>query len=563
MSTTGIPKYAPLKQIPIVNRIWPSNRISKSPALVSVDLRDGNQALPNPMNPAQKLEYFNLLCRIGFKEIEVAFPSASQDDFDFTRSLIQENHIPADVWIMALTQCREHLINRTFEAFQGIRQGIIHAYIATSDLHIKHVFSLSRDETQKIAVSATKQIVERCNEMPDSDLRFEFSPEEFSDTVPEFGLAICTAVFEAWGKAAPDKPMILNLPMTVERRPPNEYADLIEWFCGNFKYRDAVKISLHCHNDQGMAAAAAELGLLAGADRVEGTLFGHGERTGNLDLITFASNIQSRGIDTGLDFTELPKIADTVERLTELRVHYRAPYAGDFAFTAFSGSHQDAIRKGLYSLEHAAEHFDVTWKVPYLHVDPADFGKRYENLIRINSQSGKGGAAWVLEHEFGIQIPKAMLPEIGVVIQKYAEERGRELSSAELREIFKSEFINPTGPYKLAAYLTNSLIENPSDVNGELLISVNGELKRFTACGNGPISAFEKCIKQLNLPEFTIEHYTEQAIGKGADATAVAFLPIKTHDKGVIWGVGMDSNIIQAAVHAIIAGLNRYMSKVV
>lgn len=555
------PKYKAAEPFEMPGRQWPARTLTVSPAWCSVDLRDGNQALPNPMDPDQKLEYFQMLCRIGFKEIEAGFPSASQDDFDFFRCLIEENHIPDDVFIMGLTQCRPHLIDRTFEAFKGVKKGIVHAYIATSELHMTKVFGTDQKGTLKSAVEATRRIRELADTMPESDIRYEFSPEEFTDTDLPFCLEMCKAVYDAWGKATPEKPMILNLPATVERRPPNHYADMIEWFIANFPHRDSVKISLHAHNDQGMAVAATELALLAGGDRVEGTLFGHGERTGNVDLVTVANNLFSRGIDTGLDFSRLGEIAVTVERLTGMPVYYRQPYAGEYAFTAFSGSHQDAINKGMHRLEEAAKAFGMRWKVPYLHVDPADLGRNFEKLIRINSQSGKGGIAWVLEQDYGIQIPKTMQPELREEVQVYSETVGREISSEEVHTIFREKFVSPAGPYELVGYWPRPDDKDPAFIHGEVRVRVNGSEKTAVADGNGPISAFVHAVSGIVGIDFSVDDYHEQAVGKGADAQAMAYVPLKLEGNGIVFGVGSDSNIDQAAVRAIIAGLNRIAGK--
>jgi 2-isopropylmalate synthase len=553
----SVPKYKVPEMIDLPDRQWPSKSIATSPQWCSVDLRDGNQALPDPMDPDQKLEYFKMLCDIGFKHIEVGFPSASQDDFDFFRKLIEENLIPDDVFIMGLTQCRPHLIERTFEAFKGCKQGIVHAYIAPSDLHMTQVFGMDQAQTIETAVSATKQIRALADAMPESDIRYEFSPEEFTDTDLQFGLDICEKVFEAWGKATPEKPVIMNLPATVERRPPNHYADMIEWFCRNFSNRDCITVSLHSHNDQGMAVAATELSIMAGADRVEGTLFGHGERTGNVDLVTCINNLYSRGIDTGMDFSDLAHVAESVERLTGMPIYYRQPYAGEYAFTAFSGSHQDAINKGIHKLEQAPERFGMGWKVPYLHIDPADVGRKFERLIRINSQSGKGGIAWVLEQDYGVEIPKAMQPELSKYVQDYSESVSREISSDEVHTVFQNEFVSPEGPYELVGYWPRPDDKDPTFIHGEVKVKVNGVEKIVEADGNGPISAFVNAIKGIVDIDFSVDDYHEQAIGKGADAQALAYVPLKLADDGVIFGVGADSNIDQAAVRAIVAGLNR------
>lgn len=553
----SVPKYRIPEMIDLPDRQWPAKSITRSPQWCSVDLRDGNQALPNPMDPEQKLEYFKMLCDIGFKHIEVGFPSASQDDFNFFRRLIEEDHIPDDVFIMGLTQCRPHLIDRTFEAFKGAKRGIVHAYIAPSELHMTQVFGLDRKATVETAVAATKQIRELADAIPETDIRYEFSPEEFTDTDLGFALEICEAVFAAWGKATPEKPLIMNLPATVERRPPNHYADMVEWFCRNFSKRDSITVSLHSHNDQGMAVAATELAIMAGADRVEGTLFGHGERTGNVDLVTCINNLYSRGIETGMDFSDLAHVAETVERLTGMPVYYRQPYAGSYAFTAFSGSHQDAINKGVHKLSEAPDRFGMGWKVPYLHVDPADLGRKFERLIRINSQSGKGGIAWVLEQDFGIEVPKAMQPDLSRYVQAYSESVGREISSDEVHTVFQNEFVSPAGPYELVGYWPRPDDADPTFIHGEVKVKLDGVEKTVVADGNGPISAFVNAIKTVGDVDFSVDDYHEQAIGKGADAQALAYVPLKLTGNGVIFGVGADSNIDQAAVHAIVAGLNR------
>ena len=552
-----VPKYGSPDSIDLPDRRWPSRTVTTSPIWCSVDLRDGNQALPNPLGPAEKLEYFQLLCKIGIKHIEVAFPSASKDDFDFTRSLIDGGHIGEDVFIMGLSQCREHLIDRTFEALRGMPRGIVHLYLATSKLHMKNVFGLSPSEALKMAVRSVTQARDLAEQMGNSDVRLEFSPEEFTDTDLPFALEVCQAVFEAWSRASKEKPLIMNLPATVERRPPNQYADMVEWFDRNFSPRESIVISLHSHNDQGMACAATELALTAGGQRVEGTLFGHGERTGNVDLVVLANNLRSRGVDIGLDFTDLPSIAHTVERLTGMKIYYRQPYAGEYAFTAFSGSHQDAIRKGMLKHSRSTEEFDVGWKVPYLHIDPADVGRKFERLIRINTQSGKGGVAWVLEQDYGLQPPKEMHGQIGQAVQEYSDKVGREVTGREVHQIFLDEFVSPPGPYELIGYWPHPDEKDPTHIHGRIKVNISGQRKEITTEGNGPISAFVAGLKELGASGFTIDDYEEQAIGKGADATAVAYVPLRLAVDGIVYGVGMDTNIDQAAVRAIVAGLNR------
>lgn len=553
----GVPKYAPSASIEVPGRQWPERHLVQAPAWCSVDLRDGNQALPNPMTAEQKLEFFELLCRVGFKQIEVGFGSASADDFNTFRRLIEEERVPDDVFIMSLVQCRAPLIERTFQSLEGAKHGIIHAYCATSDLHMRQVFGLDRAGMQKMVVDAVRLIRAGAEAGAPSDIRFEFSPEEFTDTDLEWALELCEAVFETWGRATPEKPLIFNLPATVERRPPNQYADMIEWFCDHFSRRNAIQVSLHAHNDQGMAVAATELGLMAGADRVEGTLFGHGERTGNVDLVTLANNLRSRGIETGLDFSALPEIMETVERLTGMPIYYRQPYAGKYAFTAFSGSHQDAIRKGMIKQKESAKLFGVGWKVPYLHVDPGDFGRQYESLVRINSQSGKGGAAYILEHDHGIEAPKAMHPEIGQAVQRLADEVRREIGSQEVLQVFEKEFVKPDGFYELIGYWPRPDDELPNQIHGQIRIRIRGEERTTQADGNGPISAFVQGMRQLGAPEFSVDDYHEQAVGKGAEAMAMAYVPLRLPDGRVFFGVGEDTNIDQAAVRAIVAALNR------
>jgi len=557
----SVPKYKIPEMIDLPDRQWPSKSLTASPQWCSVDLRDGNQALPDPLDTEQKLEYFKMLCDIGFKHIEVGFPSASQDDFGFFRKLIEGNLIPDDVFIMGLTQCRPHLIERTLEAFKGCKQGIVHAYIAPSELHMTQVFGLDRKATIEAVIASTRQIRELAEAMPESDIRYEFSPEEFTDTDLEFGLEVCEAVFKAWGKATPEKPLIMNLPATVERRPPNHYADMIEWFCRNFSQRDCITVSLHSHNDQGMAVAATELALMAGADRVEGTLFGHGERTGNVDLVICINNLYSRGIETGMDFSDLTHVAETVERLTGMPIYYRQPYAGEYTFTAFSGSHQDAINKGVHKLSEAPDRFGMGWKVPYLHIDPSDLGRKFERLIRINSQSGKGGIAWVLEQDFGINIPKAMQPELGKHVQAYSESVGREITGNEVHAVFQNEFVSPEGPCELVGYWPRPDDTDPTFIHGEVKVKLDGVEKSAEADGNGPVSAFVNAIRKIVEVDFSVDDYHEQAVGKGADAQAMAYVPLKLADNGVVFGVGVDSNIDQAAVRAIVAGLNRIAEK--
>ncbi|MBO4648587.1 MAG: 2-isopropylmalate synthase [Lentisphaeria bacterium] len=557
-------KYPQPASIPVKNREWLDHELKKSPTWCSVDLRDGNQALPMPMNPEKKFAYFQLLCQIGFKEIEVSFPSASQDDFEFVRELITGKKIPQDVRISVLTQAREPLIRRTVESLAGLDRGILHLYIATSELHEQIVFHKNHEETLKTAVEGTKSVIRYLKEAGlYGKISYEFSPEEFTDSDLDHVLDVCKAVKEAWGPCKKED-FILNLPQTVERRPPHHYADMIAWFIEHYPYMDETTISIHSHNDQGCAIASSEMAVMAGAERVEGTLFGHGERTGNVDLCAMSLNLESRNINTGLNFSDLPHIVKVVEQSTGIEVHERHPYAGQLAFTAFSGSHQDAIRKGLDSLDKARKIFGVEWKVPYLHIDPASVGRKYEKLIRINSQSGKGGVAYVLEHDYGIYPPKGMHPEIGAAIQAYADRKGDELNSSELLEIFNTTFVNIKGPFDLRKFARVSggdHDENLADsvIGVSLQLVFDGKAMDIRGSGNGPISATVHAIRdEANLYQFVLEDFSERTLGTNADANAIAFVGIRRKsDNRLFYGVGEHANIDQAAIAALFSALNR------
>ena len=553
------PKYRYPQPIPIENRQWPDRVISRAPIWASVDLRDGNQALPEPMNPEHKLEYFNMLLGIGFREIEVAFPSASQDDYNFVRMLIEKNLIPQNVRISVLTQARRHLIEKTVESLKGVHQAILHCYVPTSDLHGRFVFGDTREEVLQMAVNGTRMVREAIERAGMRDrIAYEFSPEEFTDSDLDFVVDLCCRVKEEWGAATPES-FILNLPATVERRPPNQYADMIELFCRKYPYLNETTISLHAHNDQGCAVAASELALLAGATRVEGTVFGHGERTGNLDISVLALNLESRGIKSNLDFSNMPEIVRIVERNSGIEVHPRHPYAGDLVFTAFSGSHQDAIRKGLEKREEIAAYFHQGWKIPYLHIDPADLGRQYEKLIRINSQSGKGGVVYVLEKEFGVYPPKSMHPEIGRVVQQIVDERGGEINSTELKKIFDENFVNVEGPYRMENYQRASV----GDRSGATFTwIVNGVRHELTGQGNGPLSAVVHALKNSGLvPFFKLEDFSERSLGKDADAHAIAFVGLRYSEDPeqhqLIYGAGEHANIDRAAIAALVSAMNR------
>jgi len=552
-------KYHTPAPVPITNRQWPSRVLTKAPVWTSVDLRDGNQALPIPMNPEKKLEYFKMLLKIGFKEIEVGFPSASQDDFDFVRELIEKNMIPDNVRISVLTQAREHLIQRTVESLKGVKSAILHCYVAASDLHGRFVFHQDHEGVEKMAVEGTLLIKRELEKAGLADrIGYEFSPEEFTDADLDFTIDLCKKVKEAYGPAKREN-FILNLPATVERRPPNQYADMIEYFCGKYPYMDETTVSLHAHNDQGCAVAATELALLAGATRVEGTIFGHGERTGNLDISILALNLYTRGIDIGLDFSDMPSIVRTVEDCSGIEVHPRHPYAGALAFTAFSGSHQDAIRKGMEQKKEISGYFRQGWKMPYLHIDPADLGREYEKLIRINSQSGKGGVVFVLEKEFGIYPPKTMHPEIGRAVQDYVDKTGGEIGSQELIRIFRDSFVNISGPYRYSDYLREILSDNGEEIAVSFHWHNEEESILLSGKGNGPISAVASALQNYpEIPRFALVDFSEKSMGSNGDAKALAFVGLKFD--GVphpIYGAGEHSNIDRAAINALVSALNR------
>lgn len=553
------PKYKYPEPVKIENRQWPDRVITKSPIWVSVDLRDGNQALPIPMGPDCKISYFKMLCDIGFKEIEVSFPSASQDDFDLVRRLIEEKLIPDDVRISVLTQARKHLIDRTVESLKGARRAVVHLYVATSDLHGRFVFNRNREQVKQMAIEGTRMVMDalKANGFGD-EIGYEFSPEEFTDTDADFALEVCQAVKETWGPCRKDD-FILNLPATVERRPPYQYADLIENFCRKYPYIDETTISLHAHNDQGCAVAATEMALLAGADRVEGTIFGHGERTGNLDISVLALNLQSRGIDTGLDFSRMPEIVSLVEEASGIDVHPRHPYAGSLVFTAFSGSHQDAIRKGMEEdvRSKSSDYFEQGWRVPYLHIDPADVGRQYEKLIRINSQSGKGGIAFILENEFNIFPPREMHPEIGKIIQKVADTHGGEISTDEIKNVFMENFVNVAGPFVVKKYSRSELDETGARIHTNLEVEVYGKNYQLEGEGNGPISSVVAALKKCpETPDFTLIDYSEKSHGAGAEASAIAFIGLKFGER-IVYAAGKHSNINRAAIGAVFSALNR------
>jgi 2-isopropylmalate synthase len=552
-------KYIPFPGVPITNRQWPSNVVTKAPVWCSVDLRDGNQALVEPMNLDEKLLMFNTLVNIGFKEIEVGFPSASETEYEIIRTLIEENYIPDDVTIQVLVQAREHLIRKTFEAIKGAKNVIFHFYNSTSTLQRKVVFKKDMDGIIDIAVNGAKLIAEMSKDVDSgTNLRYEYSPESFSGTEMDNAVKICSKVMEVF-KPTPDNKIILNLPTTVECSTPNGYADQIEYFCRHLENRESAVISLHPHNDRGTGVASAELGLLAGAERVEGTLFGNGERTGNVDIVTLALNMFTQAIDPKLNFSNIRKIRDIYEKVTKMKVSKRHPYAGDLVFTAFSGSHQDAINKGAAYMRDSGTEY---WEVPYLPIDPADVGREYEPVIRINSQSGKGGAAYIMQTEFGYNLPKAMHADFGAVVKAACDKAGTELKPQDVFELFKAEYIGVPGPYTLKSYrFTHEYGKTGGTVvTFKGAMSFNGASSKIAGSGNGPIDAFFKAIAGIGLDKYIFVSYNEQAISDGSDSLALSYIQLKTPDGSHVFGVDIDSDISVASIKAIMSAINRSLT---
>lgn len=548
-------KYIRRTGVKLEERRWPSNEITTPPVWCSVDLRDGNQALAIPMGVEEKLRLYNELLKVGFKEIEVGFPAASETEYAFIRKLIDEDLVPDGVTLQVLTQSREHLIRKTFEALKGCKSAIVHLYNSTSALQRKVTFKMSRPEIIEIARNGARLVREMADELEaqGSRIRMEYSPESFSDTELDFALEICEAVKEIW-KPTPENKIIINLPETVQYSPPNIYADQIEWMCRNISDRDCVEISLHTHNDRGTGVAATELGLMAGADRVEGTLFGNGERTGNLDIVTVALNMYADGIDPKLNLQDLPEIKSVYESCTGMRVPPRHPYAGDLVFTAFSGSHQDAIKKGMDMLAENGK-----WEVPYLLIDPRDIGCSYEAIIRINSQSGKGGVSYILNNDFGFDIPKAMMQQVGDFINSHADKLGKELSPNEIYDIFVAEFVGREAPVKLESYkIAYSDDDERKNVKISARLRVNGEENLVSASGNGPINALVNAFEQNGMKNFKVVDYRSHAIGKGSATNSAAYVCLEREsDKSLVWGVGVDANIEFAGLKAFISAYNR------
>ncbi|WP_256868510.1 2-isopropylmalate synthase [Candidatus Entotheonella palauensis] len=539
--------YAP----PLADRTWPDKTITEAPLWCSVDLRDGNQALIDPMDVPRKKQMFEALVEMGFKEIEVGFPSASAPDFDFCRLLIEEELIPDDVWVQVLTQSRSELISRSFEALTGCERAIMHLYNPTSTLQRRVVYGLDRAGIINLAVTGTRQCRELREAMSGTDVRFEYSPESFTGTEIDLAIEICERVAEEWG-ATPEDPIILNLPATVEMSTPNLYGDLIEYFHRNIRNRDAVILSLHPHNDRGCGVAAAEFGMMAGADRVEGTLFGNGERTGNVDIITLAMNLFSQGVDPELDISHIDHLRRVAEYCNQLPVHPRHPYGGDLVYTAFSGSHQDAIKKGFEALEATY----TLWQVPYLPIDPAHVGRTYQDVIRVNSQSGKGGVAYVLKNNYGLDLPRRLQVEFSRAIQAITDEGG-EILPEMIKDTFDKTYLNTISPL---AYLGHrSSFDSSSSADSEVAAQVrlrDTEVE-ITGSGNGPLSAFKNALENQCRIKINLVDYQEHAVGAGADASAAAYVEIETSDRQAWWGVGVDSNIVTASFQALVSAINR------
>jgi 2-isopropylmalate synthase len=530
------------------DRQWPGKIIDKAPIWCSVDLRDGNQALIDPMDAERKNRMFDLLVKLGFKEIELGFPAASQTDYDFCRELIDKGRIPPDVTVQVLTQAREPLIRRTFEALQGAPRAIVHLYNSTSTAQREIVFKMDREGVKQIAVQGARMLQEIAAFYPGTEWIFEYSPESFTGTELDYALEICEAVLAVW-KPTPQHRVIINLPATVENATPNVYADQIEWMGRNFKNRDSIFLSVHPHNDRGTAVAAAELAIMAGADRVEGTLFGNGERTGNVDLITLALNLYTQGIDPELDFSDLPGVIECAEFCNQLPVHQRHPYAGELVFTAFSGSHQDAIKKGF-----AVQDGKALWEVPYLPLDPNDIGRTYEEIIRVNSQSGKGGVAYLLERDYSLRLPRKLQIEFSRVIQKISDQTGREIRPAELWAAFEAEYLNQRRPLSCIRHSESS---SAGAVTISATVNDSSAEHGVTGDGNGPIDAFVGAMNKEFGLDLRVVDYQEQAISKGASASAMAFIEIQFGESESVFGAGMNPNIVTASLDAILSAVNR------
>ncbi|MEV6873585.1 2-isopropylmalate synthase [Amycolatopsis sp. NPDC051128] len=551
------PWYDLVENIDLPDRTWPEKRIERAPLWCAVDLRDGNQALIDPMSPARKRKFFDLLVRMGYKEIEVGFPAASQTDFDFVREIIEEHAIPDDVSIQVLTQCRPELIERTFQALEGAPRAIVHIYNSTSILQRRVVFREEREGIKKIATQAAEMVVELAAKQPDTDFRFQYSPESYTGTELSYALEVCNAVTEIW-KPTPEKPVILNLPATVEMATPNVYADSIEWMSRNLARRDSVILSLHPHNDRGTGIAAAELGYQAGADRIEGCLFGNGERTGNVDLVALGMNLYSQGIDPQIDFSDMDEIKRTVEYCNQLPVPERSPWGGDLVFTAFSGSHQDAINKGLDALKDAADKAGVPideypWEVPYLPIDPKDVGRTYEAVIRVNSQSGKGGVAYIMKAEHQLDLPRRLQIEFSKVIQRYTDSEGGEVDPTTMYNAFSAEYLELKTPLELVRQHVRDNGDGEYDITAT--VRVEGDEHEITGRGNGPIAAFFDALSTVGF-DLRLLDYSEHTLSPGDDARAASYIECAISDR-VFWGIGIDPSIVTASLRAVVSAVNR------
>jgi len=556
---SGMPvhRYPAYPPVGLSDRTWPDKVITAAPRWCAVDLRDGNQALIDPMSPARKRRMFELLVRMGFKEIEVGFPAASQTDFDFVRQLIEEDAIPDDVTIQVLTQSREELITRTFESIHGSKQAVVHLYNSTSTLQRRVVFGLDRDGIKDIAVHGARICQKLIETVPGTDVYFEYSPESYTGTELDFAVEVCNAVNDVW-QPTTDHKTVINLPATVEMATPNIYADSIEWMHRNLAYRDAVILSLHPHNDRGTAVAAAELGYMAGADRIEGCLFGNGERTGNVCLVTLGLNLFSQGVDPQLDFSDIDDIRRTVEYCNQLAVPERHPYGGDLVYTAFSGSHQDAINKGFAWMERDAASAGVpvseqTWAVPYLPIDPKDVGRTYEAVIRVNSQSGKGGVAYIMKTEYHLELPRRLQIEFSQVVQRHTDDEGGEVEPTAMWEMFRNEYLANEGEIRLNSHHTSAAAGESDQLSVNVII--DGVTKTLEGSGNGPIAAFTDALSSIGV-DVRVLDYHEHAMGAGGDAKAAAFLECAVGDT-VRWGVGIDANIVTASLKAVVSAINR------
>lgn len=546
-------KYKPFQPIAIPDRTWPDKVITQAPRWCSVDLRDGNQALIEPMSVMQKKAMFDLLLEVGFKEIEIGFPAASQPDFDFVRSLIEEDRIPDDVTVQVLTQARPELIQRTYEALKGVKKAILHVYNSTSTVQREKVFKLDKAGIVKIAIDGATE-VKRCADLaPETEWAFEYSPESFTGTEPEFAVEVCDAVSAVW-QPTPQKPIIFNLPSTVEMATPNVYADQIEWFCRHIKNRDSIIVSLHTHNDRGCAVAAAELGVMAGAQRVEGTLLGNGERTGNMDIVVMAMNMYSQGIDPKLDFSDMDKIVSVVKSCTQIDVHPRQPYSGELVFTAFSGSHQDAIKKCLDMYTEG-----TTWEIAYLPIDPRDLGRTYQDVIRVNSQSGKGGVAYVLASKFGFQLPRWLQIEFSRIVQKRAEDSGQEISPDAIWALFKEFYLDSSNPVTLDSFTMTKTGQGDRE-SFKAGIRFFDETLSVTGEGDGVLDAFVEALKAETGIDFEIMEYGEHALGQGADAEAVTYIQLK-HNAARYTGVAISRDIVSSSLNALLRAASQLLSQ--